>query len=127
MSSLHFIVPVASDRATVQDRFRKASTDPAEVVRLFTSSQDVIAEAAEGPNNVWRIRVEGPRFRSAGTTAVANRGDGESNIEIQIEIRGKGVLGVAGPLIGLAAGRLEDEATTALQAEFGRPATRRAP
>jgi hypothetical protein len=126
VSSLHFIVPVASDRATVQDRFRHASTDPAEVVRLFTTSNDVIAEAAEGPNNVWRIRVDSPRFRSAGTTAVSNRGDGGSDIEIQIEIRGKGLLGVAGPLVGLVSGRLEHEAATALQAEFGRAATKRA-
>ncbi len=47
----------------MQGRFREASTDPAEVVRLFTTSDDVIAEVAEGPNDVWRIRVEGPRVQ----------------------------------------------------------------
>jgi hypothetical protein len=121
VSSLHFVIPVGSDRSTVQSRLREASTDPAEVVRLFTTSDDVIAEVAEGPNHVWRVRVEGPQFRSAGTTAISTRRGGGSDIEIQIEIRGKGFLGFAGSLVGLAAGRIQSEATAALQAEFGPP------
>lgn len=119
MSSIHFVVPVAASPADVRDRLAEAAQDPAEVVKLFTSSPDVRAEVAAGPNEVWRIRVDGPQFRSAGTAAVRPATDGGADLEIQIELRGKGLLSLAGPVITLASGKLQHEATQALQREFG--------
>lgn len=119
MSSIHFVVPVAASPADVQDRLVDAAEDPAEVVKLFTSSPDVKAEMAAGPNDVWRVRVDGPQFRSAGTAAIRPATGGGSDLEIRIEVRGKGLLSLASPVITLASGRIEHEAIRALQREFG--------
>ncbi len=119
MSSVHFVVPVAAELKLVQRQMKKAAKDPSEFVKMFTTSQDVIADVAEARNDVWRIRVEGPQFRSSGTAALlAGNGTG-TDIEIQIEVRGKGWLSLASPIIALASGKIEGEATEALQKEFG--------
>ncbi len=121
MSSIHFVVPVAAELNLVQRQMKKAAKDPSEFVKMFTTSQDVIADVAEGRNDVWRIRVEGPQFRSSGTAALlAGTGTGTgTDIEIQIEVRGKGWLSLASPVIALASGKIEGEATEALQRQFG--------
>ncbi len=119
MSSLHFVVPVAASPTSVRRRLDEAASDPHEVVKLFTTSPDVRAEVAAGPNEVWRVRVEGPQFRSAGTAAVRSAANGGSDLEIRIEIRGKGLLSIASPVMALASGKIEHEATRALQREFG--------
>ncbi|NNF54564.1 MAG: hypothetical protein HKN03_08995 [Acidimicrobiales bacterium] len=119
MSSIHFVVPVAAELKTVQRQMKKAAKDPSEFVKMFTTSQDVIADVAEGRNDVWRIRVEGPQFRSSGTAALRPAATRGTDIEIQIEVRGKGWLSLASPIIALASGKIEGEATEALQKEFG--------
>ena len=123
MSSIHFVVPVAAELKLVQRQMKKAAKDPSEFVKMFTTSQDVIADVAEGRNDVWRIRVEGPQFRSSGTAALlSGTGTGigtGTDIEIQIEVRGKGWLSLASPVIALASGKIEGEATEALQKQFG--------
>lgn len=119
MSSIHFVVPVAAELKLVQSQMKKAARDPSEFVKMFTTSTDVIADVAEGRNDVWRIRVEGPQFRSSGTAALrAGTGIG-TDIEVQIEVRGKGWLSLASPVIALASGKIEGEATEALQRKFG--------
>lgn len=119
MSSIHFVVPVAAGLNLVQRQMKKAARDPSEFVKMFTTSTDVIADVAEGRNDVWRIRVEGPQFRSSGTAALrAGTGIG-TDIEVQIEVRGKGWLSLASPVIALASGKIEGEATEALQRKFG--------
>ena len=121
MSSIHFVVPVAAQLKLVQRPMKSAAKDPSQFVKMFTTSDDVIADVAEGQNDVWRIRVEGPQFRSSGTAALrAGMGAGPgTDIEIQIEVRGKGWLSLASPIIALASGKIEGEATEALQKEFG--------
>lgn len=140
MSSLHFTVPVAADPAVVQKRMGTAAKDPAQFVGMFTTSPEITADVAEGGAGVWRIRVEGPQFKSAGTAAVrpasavaggaSSYGDAKAtaahavgangtDIEIQIEVKGKGWLAIASPIIALASGKIEGEATEALQKEFG--------
>ncbi len=121
MTALHFTVPVGSEPHAVQNRLAEASQDPSRFVYLFTTSDGIDAEVAEGRNGVWRVRVEGPQFKSKGTTVVRADPAGGSEIDIQIDLRGKGLLGLAGPLLGIAAGKLQDEATRALQKEFGEP------
>lgn len=122
MTAIHFTVPVGSEPGVVQSRLAQASKDPYQFVNLFTATPNHIdAEVAEGRNGVWRVRVEGPKFRSKGTTVVRPHPTGGSEIDIQIDLRGKGLLGLAGPLLGVAAGRLQDEAIRALQDEFGEP------
>ena len=119
MSSIHFVVPVAAELNLVQRQMKKAAKDPSEFVKMFTTSKDVIADVADGRNDVWRIRVEGPQFRSSGTAALrAGTGIG-TDIEVQIEVRGKGWLSLASPVIALASGKIEGEATEALQKKFG--------
>ena len=121
MTALQFTVPVGSEPGVIHLRLAEAARDPSRFVYLFTTSDEVAAEVAEGRNGVWRVRVEGPQFRSKGTTVVRAHPTGGSEIDIQIDLRGKGLLGLAGPLLGLAAGRVQDEATRALQNEFGEP------
>ncbi len=118
MTTLHFIVPVAASPQQVEVKLSEAAKDPTQFVHLFTTSPDIDADVAEGGKGLWRIRVEGPQFRSKGTVAVLSVPDG-SDIEIQIDLRGKGFLALAGPVLGLAAGKVEGEATKALQNEFG--------
>lgn len=118
MTSLHFIVPVAAAPAVVHAKMAEATKDPTQFVHLFTTSSDIDAEVAEGRDGVWRIQVEGPQFRSKGTATVLPVDDG-TNIQIRIELKGKGFLAFAGPVLGLAAGKVEGEATNALQQEFG--------
>ncbi|MFW2383256.1 MAG: hypothetical protein ACN4GZ_16000 [Acidimicrobiales bacterium] len=122
MTAFHFTVPVGSEPRVVQNRLAEASKDPYQFVSLFTASPDYIdAEVAEGRNGVWRVRVDGPKFRSKGTTVVRAHPTGGSEIDIQIDLQGRGLLGLAGPLLGVATGKLQDEATRALQDEFGQP------
>jgi hypothetical protein len=121
VTALHFTVPVRSEPPVVQRRLAEASQDPSRFVYLFTTSDDIDAEVEEGRNGVWRVRVEGPQFRSKGTTVVRAHPAGGSEIDVQIDLRGKGLLGLAGPLLGIAAGKVRDEATRALQNEFGEP------
>jgi hypothetical protein len=121
VTALQFTVPVGSEPHAVQNRFSQAAQDPSQFVYLFTTSDDIDAEVAEGRNGVWRVRVEGPQFKSKGTTVVRADPAGGSAIDIQMDVRGKGLLGLAGPLLGLAAGKVRDEATRALQDEFGAP------
>ncbi len=121
MSTVKFNVPVAASPDEVAKRLNDAAQDPSEFVHMFTTSNDIDADVAEGRNGVWRIRVEGPQFRSRGTTSVRPHGDDGSDIEINIDLRGKGLMGLASPLLMLASGRIEEEATEALQKEFGPP------
>lgn len=121
MTALHFTVPVGSEPRAVEHRLAEAAQDPSRFVYLFTTSNEIDAEVAEGRNGVWRVRVEGPQFKSKGTTVVRAHPAGGSEIDIQIDLRGKGLLGLAGPLLGIAAGKVKDEATRALQNEFGEP------
>ncbi|NNE96123.1 MAG: hypothetical protein HKN24_08865 [Acidimicrobiales bacterium] len=123
MSAIHFTVPVAADPHRVAKRFEEAAKNPSEFVYMFTTSDDIYAEVAEGGDGVWRVWVEGPQFTSRGTAAVASRHNGESDIDIQVDVRGKGFFGFASPLLALAAGRVEDEAARALQHEFGAPSS----
>ena len=118
MTSLHFLVPVAASPDDVEAKLHEAANDPDQFVDLFTTSPDIDAEVTQGQERLWRIRVEGPQFRSKGTAAVLPVADG-TDIEIQIDLRGKGFLALAGPVLGLAAGKVEGEATRALQREFG--------
>ncbi len=118
MTSLHFMVPVAAAQSEVDARLASASKDPTQFVHLFTTSPDIDAEVAGGTEGVWRVKVEGPQFRSNGTAAVLPVHEG-TDIEIQIELKGKGLLAFAGPVLGLAAGKVQGEATKALQKEFG--------
>ena len=121
MSAIHFSVPVGADPDRVTTRFVEAAKNPREFVYMFTTSDDIYAEVAEGDDGVWRVWVEGPQFTSRGTAAVAPRRSGGSDIDIQVDVRGKGLFGFASPLLALAAGRVEDEAARALQHEFGEP------
>ena len=112
------MVPVAAAPDTVELKLADASTDPTQFVHLFTTSPSIDAEVSQGTTGVWRIQVEGPHFHSTGTAAVLPVGDG-TDIEVQIKLKGKGFLAFAGPVLGLAAGKVEGEATKALQREFG--------
>jgi len=88
---------------------------------MFTTSSDVTAEVRSDTSDLWQIKVEGAQFKSSGTATIHPAQHQGSRIEIKIDLRGKGLMGLASPLLSLASGRIEGEATEALQGEFGLP------
>lgn len=123
MAALRFTVPVAADDAVVRQRLAAAGDRPGELVGWFTDDPAVearVSPAGEG----WRVQVLGPTFRADARITVDPRPVG-SAVAIDGDLRGRGLLGLASPALGLLGPRIEGHARHALHREFGEPATDR--
>lgn len=120
MARLRFDVGVATEHTVVCDRFDEAAADPRLIVAWFTSDDNVEAEVRQLEAARWELIVVGPGFRADGHTTVGRRSS-QSVIGVDARLNPRGLLGLAGPLLGLAGGRIESEARSALWKEFGEP------
>jgi hypothetical protein len=123
MARIDLEVAVSSDETTVACRFDEAAHDPDVVVGWFTSDPTVRAEVRPNGASRWDVSIEGPGFRAGGPVRlhVVVDGVGQTLIVADVQVKPRGLLGLAGPLLGLATPRIENEARNALWKEFGRP------
>lgn len=121
MARVRFDVPVAAEEDVVRKRIDAAADQPQDFVKMFTNDPAIRAVVRrEGIG--WDLRVEGPQFISRGSVQVLHRDPG-STIVVHLDVNGRGIYSLAGPAIGLAASKIQGEATRKLQQEFGTPAS----
>jgi hypothetical protein len=126
VTRVDFAVHVAAGTAAVMLRFDEAADEPAVIVGWFTSDTNVSATVESNGSHRWELAIEGPGFKAHGPVVVSIRAstaavDPGSTIAVAMNVKPRGLLGFAGPLLGLAGGKIEREARTALWKEFGRP------
>lgn len=123
MAALRFTVPVAADEPVVRHRLAEAADQPGDLVRWFTDDPGVDATVSPAGDG-WRVRVLGPAFVADARITVTPRPSG-SAVAVDGDLRGRGLLGLASPALGLLGPRIEGHARQALHREFGEPATDR--
>ena len=119
MARIRFDVAVAADEDVVRQRINAAADQPEDFVKMFTSDRAVKA-VVHAESLGWDLRVEGPQFIARGWVQVLHRDPG-STIAVLLDVNGRGIFALAGPAIGLAASKIQGEATNMLQKEFGSP------
>ena len=126
MARVRFDVDVVAGHDVVCARFDEAAADPQMIVAWFTADDQVEAEVRKLEPARWELLVVGPRFRAGGHATVRPRPpharrSSESCIGVDARLHPRGLLGLAGPLLNLAGGRIESHARTTLWREFGKP------
>jgi hypothetical protein len=119
VARIRFDVAVAADEDVVRKRINAAADRPEDFVKMFTSVREVTA-AVHAESLGWDLRVEGPQFIARGSVQILHRDPG-STLAVLLDVNGRGIFALAGPAIGLAASKIQGEATTMLQKEFGSP------
>ncbi len=117
MSHHQFTVAVATEESAVRTRLNEIALEPSEVVRWFTTDDDVTATVVPS-GDLWLLEVEGGTFRANGVVELRPRVPG-SLLSVTLDLRGKGFFGLAGPFLALAGGKIEGEVQRALHREFG--------
>lgn len=119
MTEINFSVDVAEDEDAVRRRINSAAKRPEELVQMFTQDRSIKASVTrEGIG--WALRVDGAQFVASGGVEVLHNDPG-STIAVRLKVKPRGIFVLATPAISLASAKIRDEATAALQAEFGAP------